>query len=133
MKLIITYTFLSIVATIVNIAAQDVAFRVYDGAYPIYFSILVGTATGLIVKYYLDKRYIFHFHAKNALHDSFTFFMYTTMGIFTTLIFWGFELGFYSVFKTTDMRYIGGIAGLSIGYILKYRLDKKYVFGNPSP
>jgi hypothetical protein len=26
------------------------------------------------------------------------------------------------------MRYLGGIIGLAIGYLTKYRLDKRYVF-----
>jgi hypothetical protein len=26
------------------------------------------------------------------------------------------------------MRYLGGILGLIIGYLMKYRLDKRYVF-----
>jgi hypothetical protein len=28
------------------------------------------------------------------------------------------------------MRYLGGIIGLSIGFYVKYQLDKKYVFVN---
>jgi hypothetical protein len=26
------------------------------------------------------------------------------------------------------MRYLGGIIGLAIGYLMKYRLDRRYVF-----
>jgi hypothetical protein len=26
------------------------------------------------------------------------------------------------------MRYVGGCIGLAIGYVIKYRLDKRYVF-----
>ena len=26
------------------------------------------------------------------------------------------------------MRYLGGVIGLMIGYIIKYQLDKRYVF-----
>ena len=50
------------------------------------------------------------------------------MGILTTMIFWGFELGFHYFFQTKEMRYLGGILGLMIGYICKYHLDKHYVF-----
>ena len=42
------------------------------------------------------------------------------MGLATTVIFWGFE--------TKEMRYLGGIIGLAIGYLTKYHLDKRYVF-----
>ena len=31
-------------------------------------------------------------------------------------------------FETKEMRYLGGILGLMIGYICKYYLDKRYVF-----
>lgn len=50
------------------------------------------------------------------------------MGVFTTFIFWGFEIGFDLIFKTEMAKYIGAVFGLSIGYIIKYFLDKKFVF-----
>ncbi|HMU91334.1 MAG TPA: GtrA family protein, partial [Pseudomonadales bacterium] len=31
-------------------------------------------------------------------------------------------------FATKEMRYLGGIIGLAIGYLAKYHLDKRYVF-----
>jgi putative flippase GtrA len=89
---------------------------------------MVGTAVGLVIKYILDKKYIFQFRAKNISHDSFTFFLYTVMGIFTTIIFWGFEYAFDYIYDTKEMRYLGGIIGLAIGYYVKYKLDKRFVF-----
>ena len=83
---------------------------------------------GLVVKYILDKRYIFRFRARDAAHDGKTFVLYTLMGLATTLIFWGFEFGFDHIFETKEMRYLGGIIGLAIGYLTKYHLDKRYVF-----
>jgi hypothetical protein len=50
------------------------------------------------------------------------------MGLATTFIFWGFEFGFQHLFETKEMRYLGGIIGLAIGYLTKYQLDKRYVF-----
>ena len=50
------------------------------------------------------------------------------MGIFTTIIFWGTEIAFDVIFKSAGAKYIGAIIGLGIGYIIKYFLDKKYVF-----
>jgi hypothetical protein len=38
------------------------------------------------------------------------------------------EFGFDYLFKTTEARYIGACIGLAIGYIIKYRLDKRFVF-----
>jgi putative flippase GtrA len=89
---------------------------------------IVGTGVGLVVKYVLDKRYIFRFRARDAAHDGKTFFLYTVMGLATTAIFWGFELGFDYLFATKQMRYMGGVLGLAIGYLVKYNLDKHYVF-----
>ena len=54
--------------------------------------------------------------------------LYTAMGLATTVIFWGFEFGFHHLFATREMRYLGGVIGLAIGYVSKYYLDKRYVF-----
>ncbi|ETJ85051.1 hypothetical protein D028_1270 [Vibrio parahaemolyticus 50] len=54
--------------------------------------------------------------------------MYSAMGVITTLVFWASEWMFDCWFETKQMRYIGAILGLSIGYITKYYLDKKFVF-----
>lgn len=60
--------------------------------------------------------------------DGKKFILYSSMGVVTTLIFWGTELGFEFIFATKFMRYIGGIIGLTIGYTVKYHLDKRFVF-----
>ncbi|HET8710668.1 MAG TPA: GtrA family protein [Spongiibacteraceae bacterium] len=128
MKLAVIYALLAAIATVFNIGSQDVAIRLYSGAYSVTLSILVGTGVGLLMKYILDKRYIFQFKAKNAAHDAQTFVLYTLMGVITTVIFWGFEYGFEYLFHTKEARYIGGVIGLAIGYFVKYRLDKRFVF-----
>ena len=128
MKLAITYAILAFIATVANIGSQDVVIRIYGGPYDILLSIIVGTGVGLVVKYVLDKRYIFSFHARNAIHDGLTFILYTLMGVVTTAIFWGFEFGFHYLFESKEMRYLGGVIGLAIGYFAKYHLDKRYVF-----
>lgn len=128
MKLAITYAILALIATAANIGAQDLVIRGYDGAFDVLISVAVGTGVGLVVKYILDKRYIFRFHARNAVHDGQTFILYTLMGLATTVIFWGFEFSFHHLFATKEMRYLGGVIGLIIGYVTKYHLDKRYVF-----
>lgn len=128
MKLAITYAILALIATAANIGAQDVVIRRYSGGFDVLLSVAVGTGVGLIVKYALDKRFIFHFRAQNALHDGRTFILYTLMGLVTTAIFWGFEFGFDHLFHTKELRYLGGVLGLGIGYLAKYHLDKRYVF-----
>ena len=128
MNIKIKYLIFALIATAVNIAAQDIVIRNYIGAFDILISVVVGTGVGLVIKYILDKRYIFRFRARDAVHDGKTFILYTLMGLATTVIFWGFEFSFDYIFETKEMRYLGGIIGLNIGYLTKYSLDKRFVF-----
>lgn len=128
MRIATYYVLFAIVATVANIASQDLTVRVYQGKFELLLSVFVGTSVGLVIKYFLDKKYIFKFQVKNAAQDTKTFFLYTVMGLITTFIFWGFEFGFDYVFASKSMRYLGAIIGLSIGYYVKYQLDKKFVF-----
>src|SRR5262245_9314033 len=116
MKLAITYAILALIAIAANIGAQDAVIRTYSGAFSVLLSVVVGTAVGLVVKYVLDKRYIFRFRAQSVAHDGRTFALYTLMGLATTVIFWGFEFGFDALFSSREMRYAGGVIGLVIGY-----------------
>lgn len=129
MRIALLYALFCAVAIVVNIGSQDLALGLWPSG--IWFSIIVGTGTGLVVKYILDKRFIFRFKPQNAGHDGKTFALYILMGVATTGIFWGFEYGFWLAFGTAQMRYLGGVAGLVIGYLAKYHLDKKFVFGIP--
>ena len=54
--------------------------------------------------------------------------LYLVIVIALTLIFWGTEYAFHLIFTTDAMRYIGGVLGLTIGYYVKYQLDKRFVF-----
>lgn len=127
-KLALVYALLALIATACNIATQDLVVRIYAGPFAVFAALVVGTGAGLVVKYVLDKKYIFRFRARDAVHDGQTFVLYTAMGLATTCIFWGFELGFDYLFGTRMMRYVGGVIGLVIGYLAKYYLDKRYVF-----
>lgn len=127
-KLAVSYAIFALIATAANIGAQELVIRTYSGSFDILTSVIVGTGVGLVVKYILDKRYIFHFRARSVAHDTQTFALYTIMGLATTVIFWGFEFGFHHIFETKEMRYLGGVIGLVIGYLTKYHLDKRYVF-----
>jgi len=128
MRIATIYTILAMIATAVNIGAQDLVIRIYNGPVSLILSVITGTGVGLAVKFILDKRYIFAFQSKNLSHDSRVFFLYSITGIVTTLIFWGSEFSFHLIFETKEMRYLGGVLGLAIGYVTKYHLDKRYVF-----
>jgi putative flippase GtrA len=122
------YVLFAALATVVNIGAQELVVRAYSGVNHLFVSVIVGTGVGLVFKYILDKRYIFRFRTSSIGHDTKTFALYTVMGLATTVIFWGFEFGFHLIFETKEMRYLGGVIGLAIGYLTKYHLDKRYVF-----
>jgi putative flippase GtrA len=133
MKLAAVYSILALIAALANLVAQDLIVRNYSGPNDVMISVAIGTGAGLVAKYILDKRFIFRFRARNAVHDAKTFMLYTLMGLATTVIFWGFEFGFHHLFATKEMRYVGGAIGLAIGYLAKYHLDKRYVFRVAGP
>jgi putative flippase GtrA len=88
----------------------------------------VGTLAGLVVKYVLDKKFIFYHEVENKKDDAKKFALYSLMGVFTTIIFWGTEIAFDALSNNENAKYLGAVIGLSIGYVIKYFLDKKYVF-----
>ena len=127
-KIAVLYTLFAVLSTAINIGSQMLSIWIYEGPLSVEISILVGTAMGLPLRYFLEKRYIFNFTSKDLVHDGKLFVFYSAMGVITTLIFWGTEYAFHLVYDTDFMRYLGGIIGLSIGFYIKYQLDKKYVF-----
>jgi putative flippase GtrA len=124
----VLYTLFAAFSTATNIGAQMLSIWAYKGPYSVEVSILIGTAAGLPLRYLLEKRYIFAFKSSNIAHDGQLFVLYSFMGVFTTAIFWGVEYAFHLIFATDTMRYVGGVIGLSVGFYVKYQLDKKYVF-----
>lgn len=129
MRLPVLYALLAAIATAANIGAQDLLLRLYQGPWHVAVSVVLGTSVGLVLKYVLDKRFIFRFRARNAAHDARTFMLYVSAGLLTTALFWGTEWSFDRCFGGDRlMRYAGAVLGLAAGYWLKYHLDKRYVF-----
>ncbi|QOY53731.1 GtrA family protein [Candidatus Sulfurimonas marisnigri] len=126
--IIIRYVLFALVSTVVNILFQYFSFIIYDGFLSLYVAMFFGTLAGLILKYILDKKYIFFHTPKSKKDDGRKFLLYSLMGVFTTFIFWGFEIGFDYMYESQNAKYIGAVIGLSIGYVVKYFLDKKFVF-----
>jgi hypothetical protein len=127
-RIALIYTLVSALATVANIATQALVVALYEGAFAIQLSVLLGTATGFPIKYVLEKKHVFEFQADNLAHDTRLFILYGFMGVFTTLIFWGVEWAFQVLFQTDAMRYLGGAIGLTLGSFIKYHLDKRFVF-----
>ena len=122
------YSLFAILATLINLSVQEIVIRIYDGSFPIYLAMMFGTLAGLVSKYLLDKKTIFQFISTSHREDLGKFTLYGLTGVATTAIFWGFELGFDTLIGGKIARYTGAIFGLSIGYGVKYQLDKRYVF-----
>lgn len=122
------YVIFAILAILVNLIVQRLVLWFGDGSIIFALALATGTAMGLFVKYFLDKHWIFEDLSASAIEDAKKFSLYTIMGIFTTFIFWGTETVFWLTWKTDMMREIGAIIGLTIGYFVKYHLDKRYVF-----
>lgn len=131
-RIAVLYAVFAAIATAANIGCQALVIWLYAGPYAVTLSILVGTAAGLPIKYVLEKRHIFSFEADNLAHDGRMFALYSFMGVFTTALFWGVEYAFHTAFGTDAMRYLGGAIGLTLGYVIKYHLDKRYVFRTES-
>ncbi|MEO0823097.1 MAG: GtrA family protein [Pseudomonadota bacterium] len=127
-SLVVLYTAFAVVATITNLGAQRVSLSVYDGDWGVPFAILVGTAVGLVTKFVLDKRWIFKDRSTGVAAHGRLFGLYTLMGVATTFIFWGTEYSFHLIWGTQEMRELGAVIGLTIGYTTKYQLDKRFVF-----
>lgn len=135
-KLVIKYSIFVVIAITVNIVTQFTIDQIANSMdiTKVFFvdikivSLGIGTLAGLIVKFFLDKKYIFNASFDNKNQTFGSFLLYSLMGLVTTIIFWGFELGAYAVFHSNLIKYLAGIIGLIIGYYTKYHLDKKFVF-----
>lgn len=122
------YTLFAALATIINLLTQALVMAVYQGGYALYLAMAAGTVAGLLSKYILDKYFIFAQRSALGAADIHRLWLYTLTGGFTTALFWGFELGFEYWYGTPQARYLGAVIGLSLGYAIKYRLDKRFVF-----
>ena len=125
-RLALLYALFAAFAIGVNIGTQALSLAVWSGPVALPVAMLLGTATGLVTKYGLDKRWIFADRSTGLRAHGTRFTLYTLMGVATTLIFWGTELAFAAV--DPDLAFLGAAVGLTIGYVTKYHLDKRFVF-----
>ena len=131
--LVLRYAAFAVLATLANLGAQRLVLAAEGGgatasATGFALAVLAGTAVGLVVKYVLDKRWIFADHSRGLAAHSRRFSLYTLTGVGTTLIFWVTETGFWLAWQTDLAREAGAVLGLAIGYAVKYRLDRRFVF-----
>lgn len=127
-QIALRYAAFAVIATLTNLGAQRIVLAMLDAKGELAAAILAGTAVGLVVKYFLDKRWIFFDASTGVAAHGKRFTLYTAMGVITTLIFWGFETAFWLFWRTDMMREVGAVIGLGIGYVVKYELDRRFVF-----
>ncbi|HOV13454.1 MAG TPA: GtrA family protein [Spirochaetota bacterium] len=136
------YLIFAIFSTLINLLTQIGVERVLFSLNIDFFSMVVvdkitlniiikmfiATVISFIFKFIVDKIVIFQDKTTNLVSNLKKIVIYGSFAVFTTLIFWGFELGFKFVFHFQYSEYIGGTLGLIIGYTLKFLLDSRYVF-----
>ncbi|MCX6138660.1 MAG: GtrA family protein [Ignavibacteriales bacterium] len=128
MRIAAKYLVFAGIASGCNLALQYGVFSMYGGMYALYFAMAAGTGAGLVIKFVLDKFFIFYDTSRKPSEVSFTFVLYSLTGIGTTVLFWCIEIGFDAAFRTPGAKYAGAAVGLSLGYWIKYHLDKRMVF-----
>ncbi|WP_246448404.1 GtrA family protein [Novosphingobium flavum] len=126
--LVTRYCAFAALATLVNLGVQRVILLGGHAAPVFAAAIGVGTIAGLVTKYVLDKHWIFFDRARGAKAHGAKFGRYAFFGLFTTAIFWGSETVFWLAGRTDAWREAGAVLGLAVGYVVKYRLDRKFVF-----
>lgn len=123
----VRYVLFAGIAGVMNLVSQWIVFSIAP-VRALEASILAGTAVGFIVKYILDKHWIF-FDSYDGVHREVRkIVLYGLFSVAMTVIFWGFEVAFLIVGGTEIAKYTGAVIGLSIGYFAKYLLDRNYTF-----
>ena len=123
--LILRYALFAVLATLANLGAQRLVLLLGEGGWLFALALVFGTGVGLVVKYVLDKRWIFYDQSPDHARQ---FTLYSAMGLVTTAIFWGTETAFWLIWQTHGLRELGAVLGLMVGYVVKYQLDRRFVF-----
>ncbi len=109
---------------------NDFIQALYCSTTPINMPELIGSivAVGItyIIKFFLDKYLVFKKTSLKIKETSQEFFKYFGFAILTTIENIGVQFIFTNVFNTP--LEVGFLIALSIGYITKFFLDRKYVF-----
>ncbi len=122
------YILFAVIATAANLSVQRIILSFNTTNLYFIFALFLGTFIGLLIKYFLDKNWIFFDNTRGLKSQSRKFSAYTIMGILTTIIYWVIETSFWLIWQKDHIREYGALLGLSIGYIIKYKLDKRFVF-----
>jgi putative flippase GtrA len=127
MTIIARYIGFAVLSTVANLLTQEMVVRSSPIA-PLSLSILAGTGVGFAMKYVLDKKWVFDDGYRSKSDEFRKISLYGLFSVFTTLIFWSAELAAYAIWRTDFAKYSGAVLGLGVGYLLKFLLDRTFVF-----
>jgi putative flippase GtrA len=130
--LFVRYLIFALIGTSGNLSTQEIVVRLLPKA-SLSVSIVAGTIAGFIIKYLLDKNWVFYDTYGTHRDELRKIGLYGIFSVFTTLIFWAFELSFFAIWHTDFAKYLGAAIGLMIGYTAKFLLDRTYVFKAQQP
>ena len=109
---------------------NDFIQTLYCSTTPVNMPELIGSivAVGItyVIKFFLDKYLVFKKTSLKIKETSQEFFKYFGFAILTTIENIGIQFIFTNIFKAP--LEVGFLIALSIGYITKFFLDRKYVF-----
>lgn len=88
----------------------------------------VGLFVGFVLKYLLDKKYVFNDGYENRNAETRKAGLYAFMSILCTILSVCITGSFKIVFGVQLAKKVGWFLGLILGYTAKFFLDKKYVF-----
>jgi putative flippase GtrA len=125
MSTFLLYVVFAGVATVANLAAQELFLRM-SGSLAV--AILAGTAAGFATKYVLDKKWVFSDRYTTHRQELRKVTLYGAFSVATTLVFWLFEVAFWMAWGTDFAKYTGAVLGLAVGYAIKFVLDRTFVF-----
>lgn len=121
------YVGFAVLATAANLLAQEATVRLVPWA-PLIVSLVMGTGVGFVVKYLLDKHFVFFDASETRGEEARKVVLYGLFSVATTLVFWVFEFAFLALWGTSTAKYTGALVGLGVGYAVKYGLDRRFVF-----
>jgi len=130
LRLVVSYAGFAALAAAVNLGTQRLLLGQSESPLRFAVALVAGTLAGMAVKYVLDSRWIFHAAPADAATHGKRIGRYAGTSVITTLVFWGTEAAFFAVSPTQASREAGALLGLAMGYVLKYKLDRRLVFND---
>lgn len=129
MDKIVLYFIFAIISIILNISIQELFF-IFIGreSQVLAIAMVIATIVSFVFKYFMDKFYVFNSKSETKKEEVKKVFLYGFFSVFTTLIYMVVEFAFHISFSFQHKEELGAMLGLTIGYIVKYIIDKKITF-----